>query len=416
MLDLKSSCCLYKLQQSPLSRVKTPNIQSLLNLFHNKVIQDTRHLFNRTALSIMSNTVPPKPKSTKPPKEEWPTFILDLGEKPGDTWTIRYFEEYESQFWDDKIGGWKYSAISYAWGYWHDKRPTVKWNEPTTATKQTSYPAFDPKITTTWLFPVVNKNYKTPFIDFQDPIDPIFTPVDVKKTLTALGTRFVWWDWACVPQGPWQDLQAKKLPNPQPSPSPQTLLDIQTQEVDKMRIVYPYSLNGCLWLHETTWVRDTKSMKGPVQLLLEYIISIHSVTYRRLTVDAVEAFYGLLLAAQNSQASLVSVWSFQEGVLFGDSKRPSVLPDSKGGASSTCLILDHNGQAFGNHLDGLATGQGDYVQDIVATASIIFGMITDALALKATKRDINTQASPLEKWAYTEEVKARDLLSRLICK
>ena len=339
----------------------------------------------------------------KPPKEEWPTFILDLGAKTGDKWTIRKFEDCEKDFWNDKLG-WTYSTISYAWGYWHDKRATTAWHD---SAKEPAYPAFDPKITTTWKFPVVNKNYKAPF-SYQDPIDPIFTIQDMQKTLTALKTRFVWFDWACIPQGPEDDLKAAKLLNPGPPPNPQTLLDLQTLEVNKMRIVYPHSLNGCLWLHQTTWARDTKSVKGPIQLLLEYIINMNIAKYSMLTIDAVEAFYGLLVACQNTQASLTSMWSFQEGVLFGDHNRPQVLN------SSTCLILDHNGDAFGTHVDNLPSGQGDYVQDIVATASTIFGVITGVLASKAISQPLGDRASSLEKWCYSEEDKSRDLLSRLV--
>ena len=362
----------------------------------------------------MANPAPPAAGKvpSKPPKEEWPTFILDLGAKAGDKWTIRKFVDCEPAFWNDKIG-WTYSTISYAWGYWHDKgnpkatRPTFAWHD---SAKEPAYPAFDPSITAPWKFPVVNKNYKAPF-SYQDPVDPIFTVQDVQKTLKALGTRFVWWDWACVPQGNEDDLKAAKLVlDPQAPAVSKTLLEIQSLEVDKMRIVYPYSLNGCLWLHQTTWARDGKSVKGPVQLLLEYIININIAKYSNITIDAVEAFYGLLVACQNTQASLTSMWSFQEGVLFGDHNRLQVLN------SSTCLILDHNGEAYGKDLDNLPSGQGDYVKDIVTTTSTIFGMITSVLASKATSQPLRDRASPLEKWCYSEEDKSRDLLSRLIGK
>jgi hypothetical protein len=363
----------------------------------------------------MASSTPTKPKPTKPPKDEWPTFILDLGTQPKDRWTIRKFEDCEKDFWDDNIG-WTYSAISYAWGYWHDKgspkatRPTFEWHD----SKDPAYPAFDPKITPTWLFPVMNKNYKAPF-QFQDPPDPIFTIEDIRRTLKALGTRYVWWDWACVPQGLPGDLKAMALPNAQPAPSPQTLLDLQTLEVDKMRTVYACSLNGCLWLHQTTWVRDTKSIKGAVQLVLEHIISMRTAGFQKLTFDVVEAFYGLLLAAQNTQNSLTSVWSLQEGILFGDDNRPQVGPTSKfPSGSTTCLILDHNGEAFGSHTDGLVGGQGDYVQDIVATASRIVGIIANVLVAKANSVGLGSGASPFEQWCYSEEAKSRDLLSRLI--
>lgn len=345
---------------------------------------------------------------TKPPKEEWPTFILDL---QGPRWTIKKFADCEKDFWDPAVG-WKYSAISYGWGYWHDKgepkatRTTFQWHD---STKELDYPAFDPSISTTWKFPVMNKNYTAPF-SFQDPIDPIFTIQDVKKTLTALGTRFVWWDWACVPQGEEKALKATPLPNPDLKPAPQTLEELQTVEVDKMRTVYKCSLNGCLWLHQTTWVRDNKAIKGPVQLLLEYIISVRTATLPKLTVDAVEALYGLLVAAQNSQNSLTSVWSFQEGILFSDAKRPQVL------GSSTCMILDHNAETLTKGADGLVGGYGDYVLDIVGVATKIFEITTTALDCKATSRSLPTTASPFERWVYTEESRSRDLLSRLIGK
>ena len=177
-----------------------------------------------------------------------------------------------------------------------------------------------------------------------------------------------------------------------------------------MRTVYKSSLNGCLWLHQTTWARDNKSVKGPVQLLLEHIISIRTATLSKLTIDAVEALHGLLLAAQTSQTSLTSVWSFQEGILYGDENRPQVI------GSSTCQILDHNGETFGKNLDGLVGGMGDYVLDIVGLASKLFEVTTTVLDLKATGRPLPNGASPYEKWVYNEELKTRDLLSRFIGK
>lgn len=256
---------------------------------------------------------------------------------------------------------------------------------------------------------MINKNYNTPF-SFENPIDLIFTIQNVKEILISLDTRFVWWDWACVPQGEEEELKATPLPNPGPKEAPKTLDELQTVEVDNMRTVYKCSLNGCLWLHRTTWARDNKAMKGPVQLLLENKIIIRTASLPKLTIDAVEALYGLLVAAQNSQNSLPSVWSFQEGSLFSDKNRPQVL------GSSTCMILDDNAETFAKGADGLLGGYGDFVLEIVALATKIFETFTTTLDLKATSYSLPFTASPFERWVYTEESRSRDLSSRLTCK
>lgn len=337
----------------------------------------------------------------KPAESEWPTFILDM-----DTWTIRLFKECEPNF--DTPAGWNYSAISYAWGPWHDKRDQTgsKWHD---SAKEPAYPAFAPsvaKVCPPWKFPIVNKNYvqgeRGPV--FQDPVEPIFTIEEMRKTLGSLGTRYVWWDWACIPQGPNDIL----FPDGQ---LPNTHGLVQMLEVDKMRIVYPCSMNGCLWLHQTSWVRDpAKGIKGSVQLLLELVnnLVINQYAY---TPDAVEAFCDLLVAAQNTQASLISVWSFQEAVLFGAQRRPQKI------GSTTAVILDHSGAAFGRNEDslvGLQGGKGDFVADIVNVASRIIVVIADTLIMKENGKKPEASATAFTKWCFAEDRKARDLMSRLI--
>jgi len=358
---------------------------------------------------------------TKPPKDEWPTFILDLwggADKPGGRWTIRKFEECEPLFYDKDKNFWNYSTISYAWGPWHDKRDKTgdKWPDQTNP----AYPAFASNITPTWKFPIVNKNYaQGPWgPEFSDPVDPVFTIDDIKKTLTNLGTRFIWWDWACIPQGPWELLENLKLSNNPPikaaapgNSPPSSLAELQSIEVDKMRIIYPSSINGCLWLHQTTWSRDNKGIKGPVQQLLDLVNNMVLNQYN-FTLDSVESFYGLLLAAQNSQLSLQSVWSFQEGVLYGAVRRPQKI------GSTTCLILDHNGEAYGRKVDdlvGLQGGVGDFVGDIVNVSSRIVAFIGQLLAAKAAGVKLDNKATTFTRWVYGEDKKARDLMSRLIC-
>ena len=337
-------------------------------------------------------------KKIKPPKEEWPTYIVDMGVNPTDRWTIRYFADYETTLWDDKVG-WIYSAISYAWGYWHDKRPG-KWID---STQDTKYPAFDPKITATWKFPVVNKNMAG-VGSFLDPVDPIFTIDELKATLKALGTRFVWWDWACNIQGDNDELKQRGL------------LDFQAVEVDKMRFVYPRSINGCLWLHTSTWAHTNKAMKGAVQMALEQASNITLAGYPNLSSDAVEAYVGLLGAAVKSQPSLTSVWSFQEGILFGDDTRPYLVPSfTLKYGTSTCAILDHNAESFNTVLpDGL--NGGDLVQDVVGVATNIVNIIVGALVSKGVPPAKAPVLSPFAKWCQREEAAARSMVSRMIGK
>lgn len=369
-------------------------------------------------MSTVNNTTPDK---VQPPESEWPTFILDMGVKPTDRWTIRYFADCKKDLWDPKLG-WTYSAISYAWGLWHDKRltggidaagvETVTW--PDDSNKE--YPAFDSKIPTNirWKFPTTNTN--STLVDdrksFHNPVLPQFTIQKMKNALQRLGTRFVWVDFACNVQG------INNLLKPELGQMlNQEQVDLQTKEVDRMKYVYPRSINGCLWLHTSRWAKAATDTKGDMQQVLEYI---NTITARGdgIRPTEVEKYLKTLELAVETQISLKSVWSFQEGVLFHDDSRPVPEMSKKlPYGISTCLILDENGESLtanGIHFDGLQGG--DLIQDVVGFTTLILGLITEALVEKANPPAVTPNYSELSLYCQNpdKETEVRSWISRFI--
>ncbi|KXJ89018.1 hypothetical protein Micbo1qcDRAFT_165793, partial [Microdochium bolleyi] len=180
----------------------------------------------------------------KPPMDH-PKYLLDT-----ERWQIRLFESCWREHGTD-LQDWGYGSISYAWGNWNDR------NGRTAADSKNypdGYPTFDigedsKRNRLDWMFPIVNKivNHK------HDPSTEQFTIHDVRKTLKSLGTRFVWWDWACIPQNIRDD-----------GPEKHPLADVKQEEMNKMRFVYPYSTRTIMWMHNVDWDRASP-LKTAVQ-------------------------------------------------------------------------------------------------------------------------------------------------------
>jgi hypothetical protein len=115
-----------------------------------------------------------------------PEFILDYKE-----WTIKRYSACKADI--EKEG---YGVISYAWGKWHNKAKCAK-------VGTAGYPKFDigndsstPPEPLSWIFPIVNQKDSTGAFTNAEQ----FTIADIKNALGSLGTRYIWWDWACIPQ------------------------------------------------------------------------------------------------------------------------------------------------------------------------------------------------------------------------
>ena len=159
-----------------------------------------------------------------------------------------------------------------------------------------------------------------------------------------------------------------------------------------MKGVYPRSINGCLWLHETDWKDNTSSVK----IALDTIKSMRAS--KVVTTQAVKDYCGVLEKARDSQASLTSVWSFQEGLLMGNESRLYATPTTAGTPAtsfSTCLNFDHNGHSYDPTAGSPMVG--DYVQDIMAHTTFLVVMLTHSLLLRARNTPLDFRATEFKK-------------------
>ncbi|MCJ1389760.1 hypothetical protein MMC18_002617 [Xylographa bjoerkii] len=334
-----------------------------------------------------------------------PVFILNYRE-----WKIQKYVDVANDV--QKEGG--YGIISYAWGKWHDQS---KWMLPGSP----GYPAFDLGVDAAnkplpgWVFPVLHKLKTENLRVFLT--EEILTITDFRKALASLGTKYVWWDWAGIPQGLDKPKDPKQIVQSNiPYYVPEVWEDIKGQEVNKMRLIYPRSLRGCLWWHQTEWSRGNK-VTSPVEELLDCIEAM-AISKTPLTISMVNNYVTALEKARNWEMSLQSLWSFQEGVLFGHAKR--ILDKSPtrldGQRLLPSVLLDRYGRPQGPKVSGdnqrppFQYGQAD-LADIFTTTSTIASAIAGALV--ATNK---AKVSDFEGWCMDakNEGEARKMLSELI--
>lgn len=201
-----------------------------------------------------------------------------------------------------------------------------------------------------WVFPKVcpinAKNYIT------DPNAEVFKIAEIQNALRALKMRFVWWDWACFPQGWNWDWRPDTATGRGLAVGPQfdvheELRAAAASSMNKMRYFYPKSTVGCLWWHETTWTQGgNPALIGNVESIVQILTAVGTV--KNLTLGTVTALVDVLTKATRKESSLVSLWSFQEAVLLTSTARPlpaaSTTPASSLGSPS--VVLDKNAARY----------------------------------------------------------------------
>lgn len=278
-----------------------------------------------------------------------PKYLLDLYK-----WEICLFDDCWNDYYRElKKNG--YAAISYAWGKWKD-RTEFAHDDPGAAPL---YPTFnigkDPKDTTknlSWVFPIVRAQPGLP--------EEQFTIRDVRHTLNTMGLRYVWWDWACIPQG---------FVDPEKSQEFQiheALRSVAEQEVNKMRYVYPHSKRGTIWAHNIRW-SDDSALKTAISTCCNY----YAMGGTTRTLGQVQEIVSALQEANKEEVWLQSLWCFQEGVLYS---HPDRQPDVSGG-----VFRDHDGKTLKVVSPRL---EGD-LWDLVTVASTIGATIINILRYRA---------------------------------
>jgi hypothetical protein len=99
-----------------------------------------------------------------------PRWLLDLQE-----WRIQPYTEVPKEILEDE----GYGIVSYTWGY------IAQWDKPAT----------DVPKGVVWTVPTTSK----------------WTLARAREVMQNIGTRYIWWDWMCVPQGRPKDLTPELL-------------------------------------------------------------------------------------------------------------------------------------------------------------------------------------------------------------
>ncbi|GMF77389.1 unnamed protein product [Aspergillus oryzae] len=187
-----------------------------------------------------------------------------------------------------------YGVASYTWGY------IARWDKPASDTPEG----------VVWTVPTTSK-----------------CPLSrARQVMEEIGTRYIWWDWMCVPQGLKHQLDPE-------------LFKAKGEEIGKQLHIYKNAAKSIVWLHSTSW-EDDSALKE--LLLLE--MSRPGFRDPTLVQDYTGKAGRWLEAAQADERWLKSGWTLQEGVLLGSTcllnRDGMTLSDSKFYNSSETIIRD----------------------------------------------------------------------------
>lgn len=336
---------------------------------------------------------------------ERPKYLLDA-----QLYQIRTFDDC----WNDRDHHLRengYGAISYAWGRWKVRQGDHAYVREGDNVQIRRYPTFsigndnnNPTNPLSWCFPTVRQNPRTPTSPEQ------FTVEAAVRTINSMGMRFVWWDWACIPQGEWPAAPgAVNVPNPNFVIHP-NLIPIVQQEMNKMRFVYPNSKRGIIWAHNIKWADDS-ALKIALRLCCDYSSTTRLADKK---LNEVQNVVTALESVNQAEAWFTSLWCFQEAVLFSHPDRHADLGSG--------IFRDANGASL---LVTSPRGEAD-LWDLVVVASGITSTIVNILRFKAEAPGRNPYptssipfASPnFRTWCINDanRIAARLLLDRIVSK
>ncbi|KAK4205408.1 hypothetical protein QBC40DRAFT_189724, partial [Triangularia verruculosa] len=215
-----------------------------------------------------------------------PRFILEMS-----NFMIRDVQ-YEPGIADDldRVG---FGIISYTWGRFQNKR-TYEDSPNAPKFDQINGPGNPNGIW--WYIPRMNAGY--------------FTIDDVRGILQKLNMKYVWWDWACIPQS-WD---SSNTVDPRRAPKiigtlAARLQPLIEQEVAKQSYIYTLAQHGFIWLHDIEYVAQGSPNISAIQTCLQR----GQVSYRLAELQAAVSSYERIKAEDNW---LSSMWTFQEGILL----------------------------------------------------------------------------------------------------
>ncbi|KAF5657159.1 heterokaryon incompatibility protein [Fusarium heterosporum] len=193
-----------------------------------------------------------------------PRWLLDLKK-----WEIQPFDQIPRDILESE----GYGIVSYTWGYIanFDELATglprnVPWDLPTT---------------TKW------------------PLSK------AREVMEKIGTRYVWWDWMCVPQGGKGRLRSLT----------EELKAVQGEEIGKQLHIYSQARKSIVWLHSTNW-DESSALKSIICLPRpDNIPQERDEIWKYITQAE-----SLLKTARNDEWWLQSGWTLQEGALLNSTR------------------------------------------------------------------------------------------------
>ncbi|KAH6952927.1 hypothetical protein DER45DRAFT_597662 [Fusarium avenaceum] len=126
-----------------------------------------------------------------------------------------------------------------------------------------------------------------------------------REVMTTIGTRFVWWDWMCVPQGGRGCMR----------PLTDALKVVQGEEIGKQLHIYRGARKSIVWLHSTDWKADS-SLKAILRLPRPDEITQNPEDIWEYIKNAEK----LVQSAQDEERWLLSGRTLQEGVLLSSTR------------------------------------------------------------------------------------------------
>ncbi|MCJ1465051.1 hypothetical protein MMC07_003667 [Pseudocyphellaria aurata] len=199
-----------------------------------------------------------------PPNDpEHPRWLLDTQD-----WRIRRYMDIV-----DDVSQEGYGIVSYTWGY-------------------IAYLDFPQKNTPEGLL-------------WDVPTTETFTLQEARAIMSNIGSRYVWWDWMCVPQ----NVRGGSRPI-----TPE-LQQVKNQEISKQMHIYRNAKTSIIWLHTTYW-----GQPSALKSLLRGQINAADPE------DSIDQTLSLLDSALSAERWLGSGWTLQEGVLLSE----TVLKDHTG--------------------------------------------------------------------------------------
>ncbi|ESZ91673.1 hypothetical protein SBOR_7930 [Sclerotinia borealis F-4128] len=149
-----------------------------------------------------------------------------------------------------------------------------------------------------------------------------------KEVMATIGTRYIWWDWMCVPQ---ETLNGQRTITSH-------LRNAKREEIGKQLNIYRDAKKSIVWLHSTYW-----NLQTPLKTLLlaGSKEGVPLPTDPEAYLDEIVQLLARIRTREEGERWLVSGWTLQEGVLLPE----TVLVDGAGNTLQDDTFQHNGGRA-----------------------------------------------------------------------